>query len=145
VGESDRREFECRDCGAVLGVEPSQRTATCAYCRSPSVIERPASVDRPRPTYVVPFVSSREHAAAAVRAWQRRLGFFRSSVLKEAPVSEVWGVYLPALLYSAVSHSAWRAQIGEHYTVGIGIGLLVLVAALLAAGVGMLLVSEITG
>ena len=108
--------LECETCGASLNVSAEQRTATCPYCASPAVIERPASVDRPNPTFTVAFSVSRAAAQAAVRGWLGSRGFFTHGGLRTASIDGMRGVYVPAFLYSALSRSQYQAEIGENYT-----------------------------
>jgi hypothetical protein len=108
--------LECETCGASLNVSAEHRTATCPYCASPAVIERPASVERPSPTFTVAFSVGREAAQAAVRGWLGSRGFFTKSGLRTASIDAMRGVYVPAFLYSALSRSQYQAEIGENYT-----------------------------
>lgn len=111
------RVHECQSCGAGLQVEAHLRTLTCPYCDSPGVVERPPTPDRPPPTFVVGFVLTGEEAAERVQSWVRSRGLFAHSGLKRASVETVRGVYLPAYLYAATSHTTYSAEIGENYTV----------------------------
>lgn len=108
---------ECSSCGAGLTVEAHLKTANCPYCDSPSVVERPATYDRPPPAFVVGFVLDQEAAAERVTDWIGSRGLFAHSGLKRASVETVRGVYLPAYLYGAVGDTTYSAQIGENYTV----------------------------
>ncbi len=107
--------WQCNDCGAELMVEAGHRTATCPYCKSPSVIERPPSYDRPAPTFVLPFTVTGERARQAVEQWTRRTRWLKQS-LSKATLGELRGIYVPAYLYSAVVRAEWSAEIGENYT-----------------------------
>jgi hypothetical protein len=113
---STERRLECEDCGAALRVAASYRTTTCPYCKCPSVIERPATTAAPNPSLVLPFVVTEDSARAAVRAWTRKMRFFRQS-LDKSTIEEIKGVYLPAYLYSAAVYASYSAEIGENYTV----------------------------
>jgi hypothetical protein len=105
----------CQQCGAGL-VLGDQRTAACPYCASPSVIERPASRDRPNPTFVLTFAAGDELPRRALDRWIARQSLFADSALRRARVEDLRGVYVPGYLYSAVARSAYRARIGEDYT-----------------------------
>lgn len=107
----------CQSCGATLTVADSSLTATCPYCRSPSVVERPPVPDAPAPRFVLPFVFDRTHAHAVFRQWVKaKSGFFTHPGLRNATVDDVRGVYAPAYLYAATSHARYSAMIGENYT-----------------------------
>jgi len=109
-------EIECRGCGAKLLVEPQLRTAHCPYCDSPAVIERPPSVDRPDPSFVVGFVLDEKAARARVAAWLRSRGPFTPGAFKKAAPHKTRAVYLPVYLYGVVARTSFAADIGENYT-----------------------------
>lgn len=106
---------ECRNCGAQMALGGYARTATCPYCVLPSVVERPATRDRPRPHFALGFTLTREQARDCARRWTRSLGFFKPSALRRAALDDLTGIYLPAYLYSAATRSRWSARIGEDY------------------------------
>jgi hypothetical protein len=113
--EGHARVFACEECGAELKLAPTRRTSACPYCKCPAVVERPSRPDRPAPALVLPFVATETAARAAVHAWARRWRWFRES-LTDAVIEGIEGVYLPAYLYSAATHSSYSARIGENYT-----------------------------
>ncbi len=114
-GDAQTRVFSCEECGAELKLAPTRRTTACPYCKCPAVVERPGRPDRPAPSLVLPFVATETAARAAVHAWASRWRWFRES-LTDAVIEGIEGVYLPAYLYSASTHSTYSAKIGEHYT-----------------------------
>lgn len=113
---SDRVEISCASCGAKVVVEPLERTARCPYCDSPSVVDRPATRDRPDPIFGIGFAVDRGQAEGLVRAFlgSKKLAPFG---LVRAAAEKVEGVYVPAYLYSAVAVSSYAARIGEDYWV----------------------------
>jgi len=108
--------ISCASCGARVIVEPMQRTSRCPYCDSPSVVDRPATADRPDPVFAIGFAVDRARAGFLVRAYLKgkRMGPFG---LASAAAEKVEGVYVPAYLYSAVATSRYAARIGEDYWV----------------------------
>lgn len=109
--------FKCTHCGAALSVEGGLRTATCAFCASPSVVERPASEAGPRPSFALGFVQPKKDVEHRVARWLKTRSVFCPSSVRHAKVEQLQGVYVPAYLYSAVSRSDYSADIGENYTV----------------------------
>jgi hypothetical protein len=108
-------ELSCASCGAKLVVSAGRRTIRCPYCDSPSVIDRPATVDRPDPVFAIGFVVDEPRARGLLHGFlQRRRWAPRA--LRRAPAEKLDGVYLPAYLYSAVAASRFTAEIGENYT-----------------------------
>ncbi len=107
--------FACGHCGAALAFE-GLRAQTCAYCASPNVVERPPAAGQPEPRFVVAFVGDAAVARRAIDRWLGSRTWFADSAIKRARVEDLRGVYVPAYLYSAVAHTSYTAQIGEHYT-----------------------------
>lgn len=92
------------------------RTQTCPYCASPNFVERPPAAGRPDPTFVVTFTGDDKVARGHLDSWLRSRSMFSDGRIKRARVEGLRGIYLPAYLYSAVSHSDYTALIGEDYT-----------------------------
>ncbi len=106
----------CQGCGATLVMEPQLRTATCPYCESPQVVERPADPNRPNPVFALGFLLGKEEAHQRVRLWLKRRTFFARSGIHAAKLEDVRGVYLPTYLYGATARADYTAEIGENYT-----------------------------
>ena len=108
-------QIDCGSCGASLRLEAHLRTASCPYCASPQVVEHPAALDRPAPTFTVGFTIGHEQARGAVRTWQKSRGLFTHSGMKSAAIDSIQGLYVPAYLYTAIANSSYQAEIGEDY------------------------------
>jgi hypothetical protein len=108
--------FACGNCGAELVVAMDVRTATCAYCASPAVVERPTPVGRPEPRFVIGFARNAELAKKSLAAWIKKQSILCDGGIRTATVEGLRGIYLPAYLYSAVARSTYSAEIGENYT-----------------------------
>ncbi len=109
-------EISCESCGARVVVEPLERTSRCPYCDSPSVVDRPATEDRPDPVFAIGFSVERKRAEGLVRAFLRRKKLAPFG-LERAAAEKVQGVYVPAYLYSALAVTRYGARIGEDYWV----------------------------
>jgi len=105
--------IECEACRAVLSLPGAQRAQICPYCASPNVIA--GRIDGDAPKFCVPHSQGETLATRALKAWQSRLGFFRHPGVRKAKLESFQGVYLPAVLYSAVTHTRYSASIGEEY------------------------------
>lgn len=109
-------ELTCESCGATVTIAASARTARCLYCDSPSVLDRPASPDRPDPVFGIGFRLTKHDALARVRRLLRSRRWAPRS-LRRATAAKLEGVYVPAYIYTASAASAYRAEIGEDYYV----------------------------
>lgn len=108
-------ELSCESCGAKLAVGPAHRTVRCPYCDSPSVIDRPATPDRPDPVFAIGFAVDHNRARSLLRTYLRHRRW-APQALRLATAERVEGIYLPVYLFSAVAESRYRASIGENYT-----------------------------
>ncbi len=107
---------DCQTCGAKVAIEPHMRTARCAYCASPQVVERPRDAGLEQPAFALPFIFDKERASAKVKRWIRKHGLFARSGFKAEAVAGIRGLYLPVYLYGAEAHAHYSADIGENYT-----------------------------
>jgi len=112
----EQHEIACRACGAKIIFEPMHRSVRCPYCDSPSVIDRPATSDRPDPVFIVGFSVDRHEATRRMRQFVARKKLAPPG-LRGRAAERVSGVYLPTYLYSAVASSTYSAKIGEDYYV----------------------------
>ncbi len=112
----EQHEIACQACGAEILFEPLHRTVRCPYCDSPSVIDRPATPDRPDPVFVVGFSVDRNEATRRMRRFISRKKLAPPG-LRGRAAEKASGVYLPTYLYSAVASSSYHATIGEDYYV----------------------------
>lgn len=108
-------EFSCESCGSQIQVEAHLRTATCPYCASPAVVERPPAPGRAQANFVLAFVVTHERALGEARRWVKR-AWFAPEAFRNARVEAIRGVYVPSFLFSAAVHADYTARIGEHYT-----------------------------
>jgi hypothetical protein len=78
------------------------------------VVDRPATTNRPDPTFAIGFTVDEPAARRALRAFISQR-WFTPAGLKGRAFHRIEGVYLPTYLYSAVAESSYFAQIGEDY------------------------------
>lgn len=116
MAEGTALNLQCKSCGAQLVVAAELRTTKCPYCAAATVVERPPTLDKPAPTFVLGFAQTHEVARERVGAWLKSRHPWAHSGLKKASLADVRGLYVPAYLYSAVARSDYRARIGENYT-----------------------------
>src|SRR3954447_12117737 len=103
--------FSCETCGAGRALAGG-RGATCPYCASPSVVERPPDTGRPQPELVVAFTGDAALARRQLERWLGSRTWFADARIKRARVEDLRGVYVPAYLYSAVARTDYTASIG---------------------------------
>jgi len=108
--------FACQECGAALAIATGQMTASCPYCASPNVVERPPAPDLPTPEFVLGFSLGQEPARELLGRWLASQSIFTASGVRTAKVDSMRGIYLPAYLYSGVARTRYSASIGENYT-----------------------------
>lgn len=108
--------LQCGTCRAELTLPEGERAQVCAYCASPNVSVTARS-SHDEPVFCIPHSEGEHRAKEALARWQRQLGFFRHPGVRRAKLEAFRGVYLPAVLYSAVARASFDASIGEEYYV----------------------------
>lgn len=108
--------LHCGTCRAELTLPAGERAQVCPYCASPNVAVTARSAHE-EPLLCIPHAEGERRARAALATWQRKLGFFRHPGVRRAKLEAFRGVYLPAVLYSAVARASYSASIGEEYYV----------------------------
>lgn len=112
------KEIRCESCGASFQVEPQVTSATCPFCGSAAVQERPSGeTERLQPESVIPFAISSDQVRTSFEAWLKRL-WFRPNALKRFAVTEkrlIKGMYIPFWTFDALTQSFWTAESGYYY------------------------------
>jgi DNA-directed RNA polymerase subunit RPC12/RpoP len=106
---------QCRDCGATVNVGQGERTASCAFCGSKSVLSLETNAEAIRPGGVVPFRIAKDEANRLFGTWLAGLWFRPSDLKRAASVQEMGGVYVPFWSFSADVWSRWTAERGHYY------------------------------
>jgi hypothetical protein len=109
--------FTCDNCGASVRCDPDSRTATCPFCDSPYVVDRPPErTGRQSPEFVLGFEVDRTRAESIYRGWIGGRALFRPGDLGRAALADgLRGIYLPFWSFSVRANSRWRANIGEYW------------------------------
>lgn len=90
--------FTCPSCGAQLITDAYTAATTCAYCKSPVVLE--SRLDgKETPDAVLPFGISREDAKEKLRAWAKSRPLAPLSFSKEGTLEQMEGMYVPYWMY----------------------------------------------
>jgi predicted RNA-binding Zn-ribbon protein involved in translation (DUF1610 family) len=66
---TERKELRCEGCGARISTPPTAMTATCPFCGSNKVIQRPASQEGLRPRFLLPFQVTEADCRRVVGEW----------------------------------------------------------------------------
>ncbi len=119
--------FSCPNCGAESKIDPSERSYTCAYCGSSSVLDRPGwRAFQQEPEFVLPFAVTPAEAKKLVANFLKGRWFVPEAVRKAIENGELVGKYLPFWHFAVSANSTWFAEIGEYwyrresYTVVVG-------------------------
>ena len=107
--------FQCDGCGSHLSCAPSERAVRCPFCDSPYVVERASDDATPTPDLVVPFAIEKAAADAAFHTWLGTGWFRPGDLMRRAERDGTLGIYIPCWMFSALAHSQFSAEIGEHW------------------------------
>lgn len=107
--------FQCRECGATVSTAPNERTVTCTYCASHSVVQTQPDPNMIQPETLIPFRVAREKAVESFKSWLAGLWFRPSNLKSMAQLEQIFGVYVPYWTFDADVHSQWEAERGWYY------------------------------
>jgi DNA-directed RNA polymerase subunit RPC12/RpoP len=109
--------FNCKECGATVNLAPNERTASCTYCASHSVVQVPSDPNLIQPETVIPFRVAKDKAVESFKSWLAGLWFRPSNLKTMAQLEQVFGVYVPYWTFDANVYSQWHAERGWYYYV----------------------------
>ena len=106
-----KKEVQCKQCGAVTIYDVLETAAVCPFCGSTSVM--PAATENTiAPGAVCPFAISKEQAGERFTKWLKGKLFTPRKAKKSARPESFQGVYLPYWTYDAQTTSNFTARAG---------------------------------
>ena len=111
-----KKEVQCKQCGAVTVYDALETAAVCPFCGSTSVM--PAATDNTiAPGAVCPFSITKEQAGERFTRWLKRKWFAPRKAKQNASPEAFQGVYLPYWTYDAQTTSNFSGRVGYNRTV----------------------------
>ena len=111
-----KKEVQCKQCGAVTVYDALETAAVCPFCGSTSVM--PAATDNTiAPGAVCPFSITKDQAGERFTRWLKRKWFAPRKAKKSASPEAFQGVYLPYWTYDAQTTSNFTGRAGYNRTV----------------------------
>ena len=111
-----KKEVQCKQCGAVTVYDALETAAVCPFCGSTSVM--PAATDNTiAPGAVCPFAVTKEQAGERFTRWLKRKWFAPRKAKQSASPEAFQGVYLPYWTYDAQTTSNFTGRAGYDRTV----------------------------
>ena len=98
--EDNKQEFVCDSCGAAVVTDYNTSATFCAFCGSPTLINRRLSRAF-RPDVLIPFKISKEEAIANYLKWAKTQKGVPKRFTSEAVLSKITGYYIPFWLIDA--------------------------------------------
>lgn len=110
-------EVQCGGCQANITFEPPQTAGDCPFCGTSIVAEPHEAHPLMMPESLLPFRIGKKDCHASIQKWLGSRWFAPSSLKQLAQPEQLQGVYIPFWTYDAQTHSDYRGERGEHYTV----------------------------
>ena len=106
-----KKEVQCKQCGAVTVYDALETAAVCPFCGSTSVM--PAATENTiAPGAVCPFTVTKDLAGERFTRWLKRKWFAPRKAKKSASPEAFQGVYLPYWTYDAQTTSNFTGRAG---------------------------------
>jgi ribosomal protein S27E len=106
-----KKEVQCKQCGAVTVYDALETAAVCPFCGSTSVMPA-ANENTIAPGAVCPFAISKEQAGERFTKWLKGKLFAPRKAKQSARPESFQGVYLPYWTYDAQTTSNFTARAG---------------------------------
>jgi hypothetical protein len=102
--------LRCTECGAAVAFDANKQAPCCAFCGAVMKVEQPIDpIEVARLT--LPFVVTREQAAASLRGWLGTRGFFAPKTLRdEAVLDTLTPLCWAGWIVNATAKVAWTAD-----------------------------------
>ncbi len=110
-------EVQCGSCQANITFEPPQTAGDCPFCGTSIVAEPHEAHPLMMPESLLPFRIGKKDCHASIQKWLGSRWFAPSSLKQLAQPEQLQGVYIPFWTYDAQTHSNYRGERGDHYTV----------------------------
>lgn len=101
------KEYNCKECGAIITITKEDTATHCSYCDSPIIITDKL-LDNFKPDLIIPFEITKEHAKIKYKEWINKR-FFAPYKFKKIPVNKIYGIYTPYWLYDLSSDGSISA------------------------------------
>ena len=111
-----KKEVQCKQCGAVTVYDALETAAVCPFCGSTSVMPA-ANENTIAPGAVCPFVITKDQAGESFTKWLKGKLFAPRKAKQSARPESFTGVYLPYWTYDAQTTSNFTARAGYDRTV----------------------------
>jgi DNA-directed RNA polymerase subunit RPC12/RpoP len=113
---TERKALTCEGCGARISTPPTAMTATCPFCGSHKVIQRPATHEGLRPRFLLPFQLTEDGCRRIVGDWLGSNWMLPADLRHLADRADFVPMYLPTWTFDAAAQAHWRAQVGHTET-----------------------------
>ena len=110
-----KKEVQCKQCGAVTVYDALETAAVCPFCGSTSVMPA-ANNNTIAPGAICPFAVTKEKAGERFTSWLKKKWFAPKKAKKNACPEAFQGVYLPYWTYDAQTTSNFTAKAGFDHT-----------------------------
>lgn len=96
---SGAKIFNCQSCGAQLVTDGFTSATICGFCGNPSLVEDRLTGEF-RPTHIIPFKINKKEATQVFRNWVKKGPLTPRSLMSEATIEKLTGMYTPFWLYN---------------------------------------------
>lgn len=98
--ESNKIEYVCDGCGAVVVTDQNTAATFCSYCGSPTLIGRRLHQEF-RPDVIIPFKITKEKAIELCNEWIETNKYRPNDLTKKINLQKITGLYVPFWLIDA--------------------------------------------
>lgn len=112
--------YRCTQCGAELITTDETIATFCSYCGSSAILEK-RNEKKQKPSYVIPFVKTKQECEEAYKNKLKRAFFAPKNMIDNQQVEKIRGIYMPYWIYSfgkngsnVTSASKYSRRVGDY-------------------------------
>ena len=103
-GSYDCSIYSCTQCGGDIVINDTEASTICVYCGSPAVVFNRVAKEI-RPDGIIPFSVTKDLAQMLIKTHLKK-GKFIPSEIKNAPLDDIKGIYIPYWIVDCDFHDA---------------------------------------
>lgn len=107
--ETDGRQYQCNNCGAILITDNDTTATSCSFCGAPMILGDRLEGEL-APVKIIPFQISREEARTQFRKWCRNGRLTPKGFMTADRIKNITGMYVPYWLYDIHADGTVRAE-----------------------------------
>lgn len=117
----ETQTYKCPNCGGTIELKSFETATKCPFCGATAIISY-EDLKGMKPDSILPFLYSKDNAAAAGKKWMKKKLLAPHSLKKSLDIQNFKGLYFPSFGFNVKTVSNYDGRLGEKKTRTVGVG-----------------------